>query len=133
MTDSELTQVPAAPRRSPLRRIGCTVALIVWFALLLVPYLLIIMATQGEITIAQGSLPGQQIRVWLIMEANERGLGVSSTSARQTDPNAACVQTDTRFLLWSGSAEPLSYCECYARADADSLWTSVSTEAGVCP
>lgn len=120
-------------RGSPLRRLGCGIALVLWFALLLVPCLLIVMATQGEITISQGSLPGQQIRVWLIMEATERGFGISSTSTQQTDPNIACVQTNTRFVLWAGQADPLSYCDCYARADAESPWSSVSTTQGVCP
>jgi len=119
-------------RRSPLRRLGCIIALIFWFALLLVPCLLLVMATQGQIAVSQGSLPGQQIRVWLIMEADERGFGVSSTSAQQTDPNTACLQTNTRFLLWVGDADSLSYCDCYARDETASTWQTTSTELGVC-
>ena len=122
---------PVTPRRSPLRRIGCTIALILWFALLLLPCFLIVLATQGEIAIAQGELPGQQLRVWLIMEADQRGLGMSSATAYRED-DAACVQTDTRFWLWQGAAEPVSYCECYERAATDSVWSPTVTESGLC-
>ncbi|MBE2270327.1 MAG: hypothetical protein IAE80_18980 [Anaerolinea sp.] len=128
-----MTDVPVTPaRRSPIRRIGCTVLLIFWFTLLLLPCALFVLATQGEISISQGGLPGQHIRLWLINEMDERGLGVSSTSVTQTDPNAACIQTNASFLLWAGQAEPLSYCDCYVRADADSAWQSASTAAGEC-
>lgn len=123
---------PVTPRRSPLRRIGCTIALVLWFALLLLPCFLIVMATQGEITIAQGELPGQQLRVWLIMEAEQRGLGVSSATVYRDGDNGVCVQTDTRFWLWQGAAEPVSYCECYERATAESVWSPTVTESGLC-
>jgi hypothetical protein len=117
--------------RSPLRRAGCTVLLILWFLLLLAPCFCIVLATQGEIVIPQGSAPGQAIRIWLIMEADQRGLGVASSSVMQEQENTLCVESNTRFLLWSGSAEPISSCECYERARADEQWSllSVSNEA----
>lgn len=126
---------PAIPprRRSPIRRVGCTILLILWFALLLLPCALIVIASQGEVSISQGGLPGQAIRLWLINEIDERGFGFASTSITQpADPNTICLQTDTRFLLWAGRAEPVSYCECFARADSDAEWGFSTSHEGVC-
>jgi hypothetical protein len=131
MSDVVEPRAVSLRRSSPVRRVGCAFLLILWFALLLVPCGLFIMATQGQLTIAQGDLPGQEIRLWLIMEADQRGFGLSSTSATRSG-NAACLQTDTRFLLWAGREDPLSYCECYEKADTESVWTPTSTESGVC-
>ncbi|MBK8028134.1 MAG: hypothetical protein IPK17_01225 [Chloroflexi bacterium] len=131
MTDS--LNPPTVRRRSPLRRLGCTIALIIWFTLLLAPCFLIVMATQGELTISQGNLPGQQIRLWLIMEADERGLGVSSTSTQQLDLNTIGLQTNINFLLWSGQADALIYCETFTRVSASDPWTPTTTETSACP
>ncbi len=129
---TESLNAPTARRRSPLRRVGCTIALIIWFTLLLAPCFLIVMATQGELTISQGSLPGQQIRVWLIMEADERGLGVSSTSTQSLDANTIGLQTNINFLLWSGQADPLVYCETFTRVSESDPWTPTTTETAAC-
>ncbi len=120
------------PRRSPLRRVGCIIGLVIWFAILLLPCFLLILATQGEITISTGSARGQQTRLWLISEADERGLALSTTSTRQDGENALCVQTDVRFLLWTGSSDPLSYCECYDRGNAEDSWSFIESINGVC-
>lgn len=122
---------PPRPR-SRLRRAGCPVLVILWFLLLLAPCLCIVLATQGEIVIPQGSAPGQAIRIWLIMEADQRGLGLSSTSVQQVDENALCVESDIRFLLWSGSAESSSSCECYERASAEQQWSLLSVSNDAC-
>ena len=130
---------PAAPvpvsiprRRNPLRRTGCIIALIVWFLILLLPCFLIVLAVQQEIVISTGSAPGQQTRLWLISEADERGLALSTTSTRQNNENAVCVETDVHFMLWAGKADPTSYCDCYQRANASVPWSSVSTVSGAC-
>jgi hypothetical protein len=119
-------------RRSPLRRAGCIVALVIWFALLLLPCFLIVLAVQQEIIITTGSVPGQQTRLWLISEAEERGLAISTASIRQSDENAVCVETDVHFMLWAGKADPTSYCDCYQRANASVPWSQASTASGAC-
>lgn len=127
---TESTEVPR--RHSRLRRAGCIIALLIWFAILLLPCFLVVLAVQGEITVSTGGAPGQQTRLWLISEADERGLAISSASVTQTEPNALCVQTDVRFLLWSGKAEPSVYCECYVRENADTPWAAADTISGAC-
>jgi hypothetical protein len=121
------------PRRpSPIRRAGCIVAVVIWFVILLLPCFLIVLAVQQEITISTGSVPGQQIRLWLISEAEARGLAISTASLHQTADNAACVQTDVRYFLWAGESEPSSYCECYQRVSANASWVSTSMASGAC-
>jgi hypothetical protein len=127
-----LTENIQAPRRSPIRRAGCIVLLVIWFGILLLPCFLIMLAVQGEITISTGGAPGQQTRLWLVSEPDERGLGISSASAIQSAPDAVCVETSVRFYLWAGSSEPSVYCECYQRENADSAWASTTTTTAAC-
>ncbi|MDZ4764915.1 MAG: hypothetical protein SGI73_10210 [Chloroflexota bacterium] len=134
---TEQIEMPAASpprRRSPIRRAGCVLALIVWFIVLLLPCGLIVIATQGEIAISQGELPGQAIRVWLINEADQRGFGTAATSIYQpSDANTVCMQTDNRFLFWYGRAQAaVSYCECFIRAAPADEWGFLSVSEGVC-
>ena len=128
---SQVPQAPRQPRRSPLRRLGCIIALVIWFAVLLSPCFLIVLATQQEIVVSTGSAPGQQTRLWLISEIDARGLALSSASVREQDESAICVQTDVRFFLWAGTAAPVSYCECYERDSAGNFSFTTGNE-GVC-
>jgi len=107
------------------------IALVIWFSVLLLPCLLIVMATQQEVVISTGGAPGQNIRLWLISEIDERGFAFSSASVSQRSESLTCVQTDVRFLLWAGKADPVSYCECYERDSAGNLAFIEATE-GVC-
>ncbi len=128
------TSVPISEprRRNPLRRVGCIIALVVWFLILLLPCFLIVLAVQQEIVISTGGAPGQQTRLWLISEADERGLGVSTTSTRQSNENAICVETDVHFYLWAGKSDPSSYCDCYQRENASTPWSRAGTTPGAC-
>src|SRR5690606_22251398 len=98
----------AAPqRRSPLRRVGCATGVILWVLVLLIPCIFITLAVRYEITVDTGSAPEQRLRLWLIMEAEQRGVGFSSTSVQESEAQT-CVQTDVQFFLWQGQAEPVS-------------------------
>jgi hypothetical protein len=122
------------PQRKPpgvLRRFGCLILLVLWFSFVLSPCVLITLAQQGEITFSQGELPGQQFRAWLIMEIDQRGMGISSTSQHEIS-GEQCVQTNVNFVLWEGEAEPTSYCECFTRDDTASTWNLTSSQQGVC-
>jgi hypothetical protein len=109
------------------------VGLVVWFTLLLIPCFCFVLATSQEIVIPLSSAPGHQVRIWLIMEADERGLGVSTATLNNQTDLAFCEQTDNRFLLWQGRAENVSYCECYARSSAEDAWALTSTASDACP
>lgn len=123
---------PTAPRkRTLLGRIGCVLGLLIWAVLIFMPCIIGILVTQGEINIGLGSAPGQNLRIWLIMEPDERGIGISSPSVQQNG-NQICVQTDVRYLLWMGSEEPSTYCDCYTRTAADTEWEYTETSLGRC-
>jgi hypothetical protein len=126
--------IPNMPkRRSPLRRLGCSVALVVWFIVLLAPCLCIVLATQGEIAIRLGDIPGQSFRLWLLNESRERGLGISRPSlVTSSDANQVCLQTDVSFVLWVGSAEATTFCECYTHSYNLSNWELTSNHQGSC-
>jgi len=127
---SEPRQSP--PSRPRLRRIGCLLALAVWFVLLLIPCFFIMLVSRGEITLAQGSAPNQMLRIWLISEADHRGLALSTTSAYTAEQGGnVCVQTDVRFLLWYGDADSTTFCECYLR-DERGDYTLTQTSQGTC-
>lgn len=127
------TPPPPTRRRGPLGRLGCALGLLVWLVLILSPCLVFTLATQGEITVTVGGAPGQSARLWLVMEANERGLGLSLPTAQTSaEGDAVCVQTDVRYLLWQGQAESVSYCECYRRAADEAPWDFVTTIEGSC-
>jgi hypothetical protein len=135
MTDeapNEIAPVVKPKRRSPLRRIGCGILLVFWFALLLTPCFLITLAVQQEVRITTGPVPGQELRVWLIMEAETRGLGVSTGNVATQTETSLCLQTDIRYFLWQGSEAPVSYCECYQRSDASEAWISTTMATEVC-
>ena len=118
-------------RRSLGERLGRLGCVAVWFAAMMIPFALIILAARGEIIIPTGDAPEQRIRLWLIMEPYERGLGISRAAIVEVD-DLSCVQTDVSFLLWEGQAEDgVSYCECYTRSGDD--WALETVSEGSCP
>jgi len=119
-------------RRSLLRSGGCAVAVLVWAVLMLIPFLLFALAVRGEISLNTGPAPEQRLRVWLIMEPAQRGVGISTAAAFSNGDNT-CVQTDVHFVLWQGGPEEAhTYCECYRRAD-DGDWVALGALDGACP
>jgi hypothetical protein len=127
------TLVLPPKRRTPIQRIGCALALLIWFVVLLTPCFFIVMATQNEIAITLSDVPGHAFRIWLVNEADERGLAIAQPSLISSgDPNAVCLESHIRFALWMGSTSPADYCECYQRGSADAAWQFVSTQQGNC-
>ncbi|MBZ0289845.1 MAG: hypothetical protein K8I30_19640 [Anaerolineae bacterium] len=121
------------PRRSRLRRFGCTVALILWFMILLTPCFCFVLASQGEINIQLGDLPGQSLRIWLLNESRQRGIGISRPAVFSSESSdGVCMQTDVSFILWAGTADASTFCECFDQS-ASMTWEVVSGQPGDCP
>jgi hypothetical protein len=137
MTAQEPTKPPQRihivlpPRKRPLRRLGCTILVILWFALLLTPCFCFALASQGEIAIRLGDAPGQSLRIWLLSESQQRGIGISRPSVVTRD-DQVCVQSDVNFFLWAGSAEGSTFCECYTQSNGANSWQLISTNGGSC-
>lgn len=112
------------------RRLGCALLLVLWFLLLLTPCLFIVLITQREIVLAHSNVPNDDFRVWLIQEADQRGLAVSNSRRVSAPNNVVCTLTDVRFFLWKGKGDPNQYCSCYVR-QSDS-WSAVAEGAEAC-
>lgn len=129
-TAHALPEQPA--RRSPLRRAGCIIGLVLWFLLLLAPCGLFYLATQGEIILTLNESPPQILRIWLVMEAQQRGVGFSRPTVFADEASqTVCIQTEVSFLLWQGQGDDLAstYCDCYAQNDG---WVLARTDEGAC-
>lgn len=127
---NEAENAPPSTPKKPVRwfrRLGCLLAFVIWLVVMLVPCFFITLAFQQQIVITQGSAPNQVLRVWLINEADHRGLGLSTASTHPDGTDAGlCVQTDVSFLLWVGQANPVTYCECYLRSGDDFEFTGAT-------
>jgi len=118
-----------APRS---RRLPLIAGLILFVSCGLCSCLMITLASQGEIVIPMGSAPDQVARVWLVMDARQRGIGVSSARVTSSSENALCVQTNVSYVLWQGSGDAVVYCECYTRLDDSPPWEWVEAITGEC-
>jgi hypothetical protein len=137
MSEQKTTFMPtyALPpkKRSPIRRFGCIVAVIIWFAILLLPCFCLVLASQGEIAIRLGDAPEQSFRLWLLSESDQRGIGISRPSVfAGENSDQICVQTNINFVLWAGTAEASTYCECYTRSDNTQSWSLTSSAQQSC-
>jgi len=131
--NSVLSTSPALlqKRRGVIRRTGCFVGLAIWFILLLTPCFCLVLASQGEITINLGDVPGQSLRIWMVNEARSRGIAIARPTLYMIgDGDSVCLQTDVSFVLWMGQGDAIHYCDCYLRGDNE--WVLTSTASGDC-
>ena len=116
--------------RFRLRRVGCGILVAVWFLLLLTPCLFVFLVTNQEIVLTHSDVPNDNFRIWLIQEANQRGVAVSNARRVTAANNAVCTLTDVRFIMWQGKGDPNHYCSCYVQQD--SAWTSIAEGTEAC-
>ena len=95
--------------------VGCLIS----FLITLLPVCLIIGATvlvvREEITLKTS--PVGEIRLWLVREGNEQGVGLSTMQrvAGGEKSDHVCYRSQVHFLLWRSLAveRQSTYCECY--------------------
>ncbi len=92
----------------------------------------ITLATQGEITIPTGNAPDQVLRIWLVMEARQRGVGISRAAAEYVSADAVAVRTTVSYMLWQGEGESAEYCLYYTRANSQSEWALTDDLLNLC-
>ena len=114
----------------PIRRLGCGVLLVMWFMILLLPCIMIVLATQGEIVLTHSGIPEDDFRVRLIQTTTERGLAISNSHRVDIQDGNVCTIIDVRFFLWQGKANPAHYCSCYT--GSDKTWSSVAEGTEAC-
>jgi hypothetical protein len=125
----------APPRQGLFGRIGCGIAVVLWFIVILLPACLLVMAIQGEIALWHGgdfpegeSHPFLQAK--LLMDADNRGINFTSSSLVDIPGDQVCVQTHVRYILWQGRGENVSYCDCYMRENEN--WRFIESTRGNC-
>jgi hypothetical protein len=113
-----------------LRRLGCGLMLVVWFALLIiVPCGVITLVTQNEIVIRHSDFPDDELRIWLLPGPETRGIGLTNGSVVRLDSDRLCTVTDNRFLVWRGQAANTRNCACYERQGASYAATASGEDA----
>ncbi len=122
-------------RRAWWKRPGCLLQLAVWVIIMMIPLIIMVLALQGDITIAhRGDVPNKFqhpfFQVRLVMEVDYRGLNITNSSILREDTDNMCIETHARFLLWEGEGEPATYCQCYTRVELG--WQTTNAEQGQC-
>ena len=109
------------PSDRPISRAGCVLIAAAWLAVTAVSCLALTLAMRGELAWRRGEFV--EDRLWLVNEAEARGLGYSAArviSDQSATDGPVCVRTRVRFWLWTGTGEPVEFCECYALAPSGS-------------
>lgn len=124
---------------SRVGKLGCGIALILWFSFLLLPCAMFSLATAGEITLSQQGVPEPAsqplMQIKLIMEPDERGLQFTRSFVAVSDDAQLCVQTNVNYVLWQTETEgdqSVVYCDCYASSEENAAWTFTETTLANC-
>ena len=109
--------------------LGCLSALLIAVTAASLLLLVLSIALRGEARFSKGDLG--ELRVWLIRETANQGLGLSTTRimAGRESSGEACIRTTARFLMVRSGQEIQSvvYCDCYEKQGE--TWVAV----GDCP
>jgi hypothetical protein len=124
--------------KNPLGRLGCGLLLVVWFVVLLLPCAMIYLAMGYTIFIPNGAIPEPEqhprFEIQLIMEIDNRGFKLSSSSIASETESRLCINNDANYLLWQSdeTAQDSQYCQCYERRTVESSWRFDEQYAGQC-
>lgn len=91
-----------------LKRIGYTAVFLLWCFIMMLPTILFVGLSDGQMV--WGDDPHNQIRVFLMQEVGQEGLGLQWTSPATAD--GACVDTSVRYLMFAGEADNNNLCTC---------------------
>lgn len=92
-----------------LLRLSYLLLFLLWLAVMSVPAVAFVLATQDEIRL--GEAPARYVRIFLISERDAQGIGIEH--ARWVEDPPGCVQTNVRFLMWEGESQAIVHCQCY--------------------
>jgi hypothetical protein len=106
---------------------------LLWVVILLIPLSVMVLAIRGEFRFnLPGNAPNREMRVWMVMEKDERGIAYSRPFVASREDLSIDVQTDVRYLLWEGEGEAISYCQSYNRESEAAGWELAGSTEGVC-
>lgn len=124
---------PAASR--PMTPRSCALGCGLWLAVMAVPILACLLATQNELAWSRGPGGLVQDRVFVINEPGAAGLGYLAArvvSDATAEAGVLCLRTTVVYLLWrnaEGGDQNVAYCQCYTRG-ADGVF---ALAADSCP
>jgi hypothetical protein len=92
------------------RRLVYGLIMLVWLVVMISPAFAFVLAARGELQF--GSSSGNQVRFFMIQQADADGVAVEWTRPLRQDNR--CLLTTVRYWLWQGEGEPVSSCRCYS-------------------
>jgi hypothetical protein len=92
-----------------VRRLVYTSITLVWLFIMMLPAFAFLLAARGQLQF--GSDPQNQVRFFLLQQADAEGVGIEWTRPMRQHDN--CTQTTVRYLVWAGEGEAVDTCRCY--------------------
>ena len=83
--------------------------IIVWLFIMAFPVVAFTLSTRGQINL--GNEQGNHIRIFLLQEVDNEGVGFEWT--RETRRSENCLTTSINYLMWDGEGEPVTFCQCF--------------------
>lgn len=99
------------------RRVVVFLLLLVWLLVMAFPVVAVVLATQKQIEV--GGDEGRQVRVFLVQEREQEGVGIEWTRpvagpGAGQEAEGGCRETRLVYLMWVGEGENVTYCRCFA-------------------
>lgn len=95
-----------------LRRLAIVLLLFVWALIMAFPVVAVLLATQNQIQI--GEEQGRQVRLFLLQEPEQEGIGLEWARPVGRGDEAPCLQTSIFYLMWVGEGQNVTFCQCFA-------------------
>jgi len=105
------------------RRLLILLAGILWLLLMVLPMTAFLLAARGEIVL--GNNPGSHIRLFLLQDAQEQGVGLEWS--RLAGEEAGCFRNNVYYFLWEGEATNAAFCQCFDTDSGGALPASSAT------
>ena len=93
-----------------LRRAGCLGLALIWLAVLALPLLAVVIASNGQVRV--GAQESAHLRLFLVQEEESNGLGIEWARAAAAEGGNRCWRTSVSYWLWEGQGENVTYCQC---------------------
>jgi hypothetical protein len=96
------------------RRLLLILFLAIWAVAMLFPLTTVLLATQKQIEL--GSARGRQLRLFLLQEPDQEGVGLEWTRpvAASVQSGDRCRQTRVVYFMWAGEGDNVTYCRCFS-------------------
>lgn len=120
-------------RELVLRRVLFYAGIAVWVVILSIPFFFVVLGMRGEMSIPlAGDFPENRLRIWMVMEPYERGIGYSLPRVAERSDVELHVETQVSYLMWEGEGENAVYCQQYTQDSDSATWIMADTAEGRC-